>query len=318
MKVLLTGYSGLLGRHIARELKNNGYWVRVILHAKAITKREINREVDDYIFGSMDNPQIIEKALKNIDYVIHSGWKFSPNNVVHPSINEIATKILFEQSQKNGIKKFVFISSISVYGMNNNNDILNESSNLASGEELLFSYPREKITIENILKENNNNSMQVGIFRPGPIFDDNKSPVKKMFRFMGNNYGLGFGSGKNLMPLIHAGDVACAVILWLKNGNNNDTFNVVPDNEARYKDWFKLYGSAKGIKIKPFFIRGYMLKSLALLATQLKKALGKPGKVDVSYIIASATRNLKYSNSKIKQILGWNGTYTQKYTNQNV
>ena len=63
MKILLTGYTGLLGRHIARQLKSNGYWIRVLLHTKAITKKELEREVDDHIFGAMDDPNVIKEAL---------------------------------------------------------------------------------------------------------------------------------------------------------------------------------------------------------------------------------------------------------------
>jgi len=313
MKVLLTGYTGLLGRHIARQLKNNGYWIRVLLHAKAITKKVLEREVDDHIFGAMDDPNVIKEALKNIDFVIHSGWKFNPNNVEHPTINENAIRHLLNESQKCGVKKFVFLSSIAVYGMKKNKVMFDEKSNLASGGELRFTYPKEKITIENILSDNNNSSMLVSIFRPGPIFDEENGPATKEIQFMGKTFGLGFGNGRNLMPNIHADDVANAIILWIQNGNSNEIFNLVPDNDIRYKDWLKLYGKVKGIKITPVFIRSYVLRILAVMLTLLKKALGKSGKVDVSYVIASATRNLRYSNAKAKQILGWECSSTQKY-----
>ena len=132
---------------------------------------------------------------------------------------------------------------------------------------------------------------------------------------MGKIYGLGFGTGRNLMPFIHAIDVANAISLWVRNGNENEIFNVVPDYGLKYKDWFKIFGKVKDIKITPFFVRGSVLKFLAIITTILKKALGKKGKVDVSYIIASATRNLSYSNNKIKEKLSWDAIVTKKYMN---
>ena len=318
MKILLTGYTGLLGRHIAKQLKANGYWLRVLLHSKAITKKELNQEADEHIFGAVDDPIIISKALKDIDCVIHSGWKFNSNYVEHPTINEKATQFLFDESLKSGVQRFVFLSSISVYGMKNEDGILNESSPLASGNELLFIYPREKVIIEEMLTRKKNTSMFLGIFRPGPIFDDYKGPTKKQVGFLGRNYGIGFGNGKNLMPFIHADDVANAILLWIKEGKSNEIFNIVPEKGLRYKDWFRLYGEAKGIKITPFFIRGGILRMMALMVTLLKKVLGKSGKVDVSYTIATSTRNLKYSNEKIKQMLGWNDTYTRNYSETNL
>jgi nucleoside-diphosphate-sugar epimerase len=200
--------------------------------------------------------------------------------------------------------------------MKKNKVLFDETSNLASGEDLRFTYPKEKITIENILRENSNGSMLISIFRPGPIFDDKKGPATKEIRFIGITFGLGFGNGRNLIPNIHADDVANAIVLWIQNGNSSEIFNLVPDGEIRYKDWLKLYGKAKGVKITPLFIRGYILRILAVMVTMLKKVLGKSGKVDVSYTIASATRNLRYSNTKAKQILGWDFSRTQKYINQ--
>lgn len=313
MKILLTGYTGLLGRHVAALLKAKGYWVRVLLHSKTVTRREIVQEVDDYLFGAMDDEMVIKKALEGIDYVIHCAWKFNPNGIPHPTINEKAVELLFNESINAGIKKFAFISSIAVYGMQKRLEKVVEINQLASGSELIFTYPKEKVLIEQMLNKELSNRMLIGIFRPGPIFDDRKSPIKKIIPFIGGKIGIGFGNGKNKMPLIHAEDVANAVIIWVKENNSSDIFNITPDEELTYKEWFKKWGQANKLKIRPLFIRGFMLKILALLATQIKKRLGKKGKVDVSYIIAAATRNLSYSNKKAKQVLGWEPVITQKY-----
>ncbi len=313
MKILLTGYTGLLGRHVAKFLKAEGYWVRVLLHSKTVTRREITQEVDDYLFGAMDDEKIIKQALEGVEYVIHCGWKFSRNGSLHPTINEKAVELLFSECKNAGIRKFAYISSIAVYGMSKRSEKIIESSQFASGEELVFTYPKEKIFIEDMLRKESTDQMLVGIFRPGPIFDDKKSPIKKIVPFMGKKLGIGFGSGKNVMPLIHADDVANAVLLWIKENNSSDVFNITPDGDLTYKEWFKKWGKAHNLNIKPVFIRSTMLKILASFATVVKKMLGKNGKVDVSYVIAAATRNLSYSNAKAKQVLGWEPVVTQKY-----
>lgn len=314
MKILLTGYTGLLGRHVAKYLRTEGYWVRVLLHAKTVTRKEIIREVDDYLFGAMDDQKVIKKALEGVDYVIHCGWKFNPNGIQHPTINEKAIELLICESKNAGIKKFAYISSIAVYGMNERSEKIIESSQLATDSELIFSYPKEKVLIENMLTKEIFNDMFIGIFRPGPIFDDRKSPIKKIIPFMGKKLGIGFGNGKNVMPLIHADDVANAILLWIRDNSSSDIFNITPDEEFTYKEWFKKWGRAHNLNIKPVFIRGFMLKILASFATTVKKMLGKKGKVDVSYVIAAATRNLSYSNNKAKHILGWVPVITQKYS----
>ncbi|MHB8337110.1 MAG: NAD-dependent epimerase/dehydratase family protein [Ignavibacteriaceae bacterium] len=313
MKILLTGYTGLLGRHVAKYLKAEGYWVRVLLHAKTVTRREITREVDEYLFGAMDDEKVIRQALEGIDCVIHCGWKFNPNGVLHPTINEKAIELLFNESENAHIKRFAYISSIAVYGMQGRAEKIIETNQLAQGEELIFTYPKEKILIENMLATKFSNQMFIGIFRPGPIFDDRKSPIKKIVPFIGKKLGIGFGNGKNIMPLIHADDVANAILLWIRDNKPSNIFNITPDRDITYKEWFKNWGKVHNLNIKPVFIRGSILIILASFATLVKRILGKKGKVDVSYVIAAATRNLSYSNNKAKLTLGWEPVITQKY-----
>ena len=313
MKILLTGYTGLLGRHIAKHLKAKGFWVRVLLHARTVTRREINTVVDEYLFGAMDDEEVIRNAIEGIDCVVHCGWKFNKNGIAHPTINEKAVKLLLYESKKARIKKFAYISSIAVYGMQERTEKITETSKLASSEELKYIYPIEKVQTEKLLISEFSNSMMIGIFRPGPIFDDKKSPIKKIIPLKRKYLGIGFGNGKNKMPLIHADDVANAVILWLEENNSCNIFNITPDKELTYKEWFRNWGKIHNLVIRPVFIRGIMLKFMAFVATKLKNILGKKGKVDVSYLIAAATRDLSYSNNKAKNILGWEPVITKKY-----
>jgi nucleoside-diphosphate-sugar epimerase len=115
------------------------------------------------------------------------------------------------------------------------------------------------------------------------------------------------------MPYIHAGDVAEAAVRWLKDGQNDAIFNVTPTICMRYKDWYVGWGKVHGTKIKPVFIRGSVLRLAAWAASLLKKMLGKSGKVDVRYAIASSTRDLIYHSTYAAKLLLWKPTATDKY-----
>jgi nucleoside-diphosphate-sugar epimerase len=139
MKVLLTGYTGVLGRHLARVLKSEGFSVRVILHRRTVAKKDFRREADELLWGSIDDPQIIREAVHGVQGVVHSAWKFSSQSAQRPTFNEIATEQLFRESIAAGVEKFAFISSVAVYGMRpKQKSIISETSPLAWGKELAY------------------------------------------------------------------------------------------------------------------------------------------------------------------------------------
>lgn len=304
MKVLLTGYTGFLGRHVARALKQHGHWVRVILHQRTVARMDFNIEADDLIWGSLENPLIMKRALDGIEAVIHSAWRFNPQTAERPTVNETLAKLFFEESVQAGVQSFAFLSSVAVYGMAaDKGKAIDETSAYASGG---FIYPSEKIATEKVLQIIEHRTMKLGIFRPGPIFDDKRSPVKKRI----GKIAIGIGTGRNPMPFIHAADVAEAIMLWLNNGKDGDVYNITPSKCLKLHEWYAAWGSKHGLKLTPLFIPIWFLKCAAWGATGLKKVMGKAGKVDIKYALATATRSLEYSNVNLIRDLSWQPLHT--------
>jgi len=131
MKVLVTGGAGFIGSHTVERLLDQGDEVVVIdefneFYDPAI-KRENLRAVRDRITlieGDIRNPTDVERAFaEGIDAVIHLAARAG----VRPSIEQpelyIDTNIkgtfqLLEAARCHGVKRFVFASSSSVYGVN--------------------------------------------------------------------------------------------------------------------------------------------------------------------------------------------------------
>jgi len=299
MKVLLTGYTGNLGRHIARVLRRHGYRVRVVLHQHTVTRNDFNEEADELLWGTLEDPLLMEKALSGVDAVVHCAWRFNKQTAARPTDNEKMTEMLFRKSLKAGAQFFAFLSSVAVYGMvADNGKPVDETSELDSEG---FIYPSEKIETEKILKETEHYPMKLGIFRPGPIIDDDSCPFKMRI----GSIAIGFGTGRNPVPFIHAVDVAEAIVLWLKDGKHDDVFNITPSKTLKPREWYPAWGEKRGLKLKPLFIKPWFLRCAAWGANGIKMALRKSGKVDVKYAIAAATRTIEYSNSHLTRELGW-------------
>ncbi len=131
MKILVTGGAGFIGSHTVERLLADGHQVVIIdefndYYDPAI-KRENIRVVRDRITlieGDIRQPADVERAFATgLDAVIHLAARAG----VRPSIEApelyIDTNIkgtfhLLEAAKRHGVKKFVFASSSSVYGVN--------------------------------------------------------------------------------------------------------------------------------------------------------------------------------------------------------
>jgi nucleoside-diphosphate-sugar epimerase len=315
MKLLITGYPGFFGRHVARAFKREGDKVRVLLHRRTVTIKEFSKEADECLWGSILEEEVVRNAVAGIDAVIHCAWIFHPASSERPTPNERGTELLLKESIQAGVKFFVFISSVAVYGMRKGGGApLSESSPLSKGDDLRFIYPSEKIACENMLLSSDWEGMRIGIFRPGPLFDEKKGPMKKIVRLGSHGFAVGIGNGRNRMGFIHAKDVAEGIVKWVKSGQNGTIFNVTPTDHLRHKDWYRVWGKVHRYNMSPVFIRGFVIRLAAFGMECLKGVMRKPWRKDVDYPIATATRNIEYSNQALKEALGWNDKATLKYT----
>lgn len=315
MKILITGFSGFVGHQVASTLKAQGHSLRVLLNRHTITRREYKTWGDiEIIWGTFHKPEVVQKALEGIDVVVHSGWSFSSPNVVRPTVNEQGTRLLFEESLKAGVKKFIFLSSIAVYGMQSQRqEVISEQSAFATGEQAEFIYAAEKIATERWLQEQNTSTMPLIIYRPGPIFDENKGPIKGGIIKLGPwHIGLNIGTGKNQIPYVHVKDVAQAVALGVEKINSSTSLNVVPSEQLVLKDWIKVWGRYKGVNLRPILLPTALMKVANKGIRILKKMLGKSGGIE--YVIATSTCDMLYSNEQLKQNLAWNDDITLRYT----
>ncbi|MGD0919686.1 MAG: NAD(P)-dependent oxidoreductase [Thermodesulfobacteriota bacterium] len=315
MKVLLTGYSGFLGRHLARALKKNGFQVRVLLHRRTVTRKEFGDEADEVLWGSVTDRSLIRKAVDGVDAVVHAAWTFSPLFSNRPTVNEAGTTLLLEESIQSGVDVFAFISSVAVYGMTPHSiEPVAESSQRATGKDLLFLYPSEKIACEDMLRSNGRKGLRLAIFRPGPIFNDQKGPMKKRISIVGHSFSLGIGNGKNHMGYIHAEDVSEAVAKWLMKGKDGDIFNVTPSVHLSHREWHRRWAGVKDLQMDPLFIPEALMRLAGSSLRILMRCMGKEMKQDLNYAILSATRDIQYSNEALRRSLGWEDEATARYT----
>jgi len=122
---LVTGGAGFIGSNISEALLSMGYKVRC-LDNFSTGKREniesfLNNPNYELIEGDIRDYDTCLKATEGVDYVsLQAAWGSVPRSIAMPliyeQINIMGTLNMMEAARQNGVKKFVYASSSSVYG----------------------------------------------------------------------------------------------------------------------------------------------------------------------------------------------------------
>ena len=122
---LVTGGAGFIGSNLCEALLNMGYTVRCMDNLSTGKRANIEMFLDNpkYTFIEKDicDLDACMEACKGVDYVLNqAAWGSVPRSIEMPLFycanNIQGTLNMLEAARQNGVKKFVYASSSSVYG----------------------------------------------------------------------------------------------------------------------------------------------------------------------------------------------------------
>lgn len=122
---LVTGGAGFIGSNLCEAILDLGYRVRCLDDLSTGKRENVEMFLDhpNYTFfkGDIKDLDTCMKATEGVDYVLHqAAWGSVPRSIEMPLFyaqnNIMGTMNMLEASRKNGVKRFVYASSSSVYG----------------------------------------------------------------------------------------------------------------------------------------------------------------------------------------------------------
>ncbi len=149
MKILLTGSSGYLGSAFINQYKNKYPFEKFSL---------LNQKIEDIKFDNID--VVLHCAALVHQKIEHSYEKYHEINVGYPLK-------LAKLAKENGVKQFVFISTIAVYG----EDVEKLDENTSCNP--ITPYGKSKLEAEKELLKLSDDSFIVSIIRPPMIYGKN-------------------------------------------------------------------------------------------------------------------------------------------------
>jgi GlcNAc-P-P-Und epimerase len=209
MNLLITGASGFIGSHFHEVISNN-----------EIINLDLNepkfKNSAHFVKGDIRNEDTVTEVLSNYpcEVIFNLAAEHKDFGVAYEDYfktNEYGTKVLCDAATKFGIKKFVFYSSVAIYGANTTPSIETTEPNPVSpygasklaGEKVLYQWAAE------------DPERSVLIIRPAVVYGERN--IANMFRLIeqikaGRYFHI--GEGKNIKSIVYVRNLVQAT-LWL-------------------------------------------------------------------------------------------------------
>jgi nucleoside-diphosphate-sugar epimerase len=161
MNILVTGATGLVGNLIARRLAFEQHQVYALAR-DAARAAHVKDVVTKIVVADLTVPSTLDNALEGVDTIIHcAGLVGSGRGAAEDyfRINVEGTRALVNAAKGKGIKRFVFMSTAGVYGLNMLKGNVDETVPLRKSN----GYTNSKIAAEEIVR---NSGLEYVILRP--------------------------------------------------------------------------------------------------------------------------------------------------------
>ena len=319
--ILITGSSGFIGSRVVESLLNLGFtnlrcFVRPSSDVTSLEKIAKSRRGEgirlEILEGNLLSPGDCERAARDVSVIYHlaagRGEKSYPNSYMN---SVVTTRNLLEVAAKqNHLRRFVNVSSFTVYSTRKirRGGMLDESCEMEQqperrGEAYCYAKVRQD---EIVMEYGESHKVPYVIVRPGVVYGPGNKGIT-------GRVGLGtFGlflhlGGSNKIPLTYVDNCADAIALaGIKGGVDREVFNVVDDDLPTSRKFLGLY--KKNVRR---FRSVYVPRGLAfLLCCAWEKysdwSKGQLQPVFNRKMYGSYWKGNRYSNEKLKRLLGWN------------
>lgn len=306
MNVLVTGARGFIGLHLVKLLLKNKFHVRCLVRkgSDISSLKELGVQI---IRGGLLDEEALSLATRDIHTVYHLAARVSDWGQMKGFMmdNVEGTKNLLNASVKNGVKRFVYMSSLSVHGF----------PGIKNGDEqtphisVKWPYCTTKQMAERLVSNfGKKYGIEYTIIRTGTVYgpDDYRTFYALASAIQKGHAGF-VGGGNSLMSPCYVENLVEGIYLaGTSAAAQGCVYNIV-DSPCSWKEFFIKIASEIGAK-KP---RASLPFPLAISSARILEFIYKfLKKVDppplTTYRISIASKDFYFSNEKAKRELGFN------------
>jgi nucleoside-diphosphate-sugar epimerase len=214
---LITGATGLLGSHIAENLRAAGEPVRALVRAGSDT-RFLEGLGAELARGDVTDPASLAEALRGVRTVYHAAAQVGDWGPWHRfvAVTIEGTRNMLAAAARAGVKRFLHVSSISAYGHPDGEGlVLDETAPLGVDLHRWSYYSRAKVQAEKIAWEaHRRGDVPLTVVKPSWLYGPrDRASMPRLIRAIRAGKAKLLGDGANRLNLTYAGNEAEGCIL---------------------------------------------------------------------------------------------------------
>lgn len=250
-KTLITGVTGFIGSHVAmRMVAERCGTVRCMARdpAKAQDLVRIGVEV---VAGDLRDPASLERAVQGCSVVINSAAQVAsvPERRTFEESNVAGTENLLRASAGAGVRRFVHLSSVAVFGLAAAGEVDDRTPVNHSGDP----YCDSKVDSEEIvLRYHREGRLPVTVIRPSVVYGPGSThwtviPLKRIKK--GKMFI--FGGGRASLNYVYIDNLVDAILRAAEDDRALGEAFIVNDGATTWRQYFDAYARMAGKKPVP-------------------------------------------------------------------
>lgn len=258
--VIITGGTGLIGKHLSRKLKESGYIVALLSR-----NHSTDSEFPVYLWNP-DKNYIDDKAITSADYIIHLAgagigdkrWTKKRRQLISDSRIKTGELILNKvREKKTDLKAFISASGTGYYGTVTSEKIFTETDQPASDflGQICLKW-------EQMADKFETSGIRTVKIRTGVVLTNKGGALDSMVKPVRMGIGSPLGNGRQYIPWIHIDDLCNIYIRAIEDSNLSGAYNAVAPDQISNREFMRTL--ARVLK-KPFFfpaVPSFLIKML--------------------------------------------------------
>ena len=242
--ILLTGNAGFIGGYLTSALIHDGYEVRGL---DTHPRKDVEKGFTQFAGNILDR-DIVREAIGGVDSIIHLAAEhkdFGISKDEYFKVNVDGTSVLLDAASKQNIKKFVFYSSVAVYGSHqpSSDDTMPQPNN---------DYGASKLKAEEVIRDwaRADARRRVVIIRPTVVYGPrNHANIFRLVKQVSDGRFVWVGNGSDIKSVAYVENVVDATaFLYTRFEEGLHIYNYADSPHLTTKDIVHIIAAKAGVK----------------------------------------------------------------------